>query len=190
MPSPRRRTSAWSRMFMSLFETVDRKLGRPTALVNNAARLESQMRLDSMDAARLHRMFATNAIGTMLCSREAVRRMSLRTGGQGGNVVNVSSGAARYGSSGEYVDYAAAKGGSRDLHRRSGQGSCDRGRSSQWRPAWFHLYGTARRGRRTRSCRSREDNRPDAPWRTTGRSRRGDPVASFTGSLLCHRYVH
>jgi len=95
---------------MSLFETVDRKLGRPTALVNNAARLESQMRLDSMDAARLHRMFATNAIGTMLCSREAVRRMSLRTGGQGGNIVNVSSGAARYGSSGEYVDYAAAKG--------------------------------------------------------------------------------
>ena len=95
---------------MSLFETVDRKLGRPTALVNNAARLESHMRLESMDAARLHRMFATNAIGTMLCSREAVRRMSLRNGGQGGNIVNVSSGAARYGSPCEYVDYAATKG--------------------------------------------------------------------------------
>jgi NAD(P)-dependent dehydrogenase (short-subunit alcohol dehydrogenase family) len=95
---------------VALFETVEQKLGRPTALVNNAARIELQMRLDSMDAARLHRMFATNAIGTMLCSREAVRRMSPRAGGRGGSIVNVSSGAARYGSPGEYVDYAATKG--------------------------------------------------------------------------------
>ena len=93
-----------------LFETVDHKLGRLTALVNNAARLELQMRLQSMDAARMHRMFTTNVIGTMLCSREAVRRMSQRAGGTGGNIVNVSSGAARYGSPGEYVDYAATKG--------------------------------------------------------------------------------
>jgi NAD(P)-dependent dehydrogenase (short-subunit alcohol dehydrogenase family) len=62
------------------------------------------MRLEDMDAARLHRIFATNAIGTMLCCREAVRRMN------GGSIVNVSSGAARYGSPGEYVDYAASKG--------------------------------------------------------------------------------
>lgn len=95
---------------IALFETVSHELGRPTALVNNAARLEVQMRLDSMDAARLHRMFATNAIGAMLCSREAVRRMSSRSGGSGGSIVNVSSGAARYGSPGEYVDYAATKG--------------------------------------------------------------------------------
>jgi NAD(P)-dependent dehydrogenase (short-subunit alcohol dehydrogenase family) len=94
----------------SLFETVEQKLGRPTALVNNAARLERQMRLDAMDAARLQRMFRANVIGTMLCSREAVRRMSLRAGGAGGSIVNVSSGAARYGSPGEYVDYAATKG--------------------------------------------------------------------------------
>lgn len=95
---------------VALFETVEQKLGRPTALVNNAARLESQMRLECMDAARLQRMFATNVLGTMLCSREAVRRMSLRAGGAGGAIVNVSSGAARYGSPGEYVDYAATKG--------------------------------------------------------------------------------
>jgi len=93
-----------------LFETVDRKLGRLTALVNNAATLESQMRLDQMDGARMQRMFATNVIGTMLCSREAVRRMSSKHGGPGGAIVNVSSGAARSGSPGEYVDYAATKG--------------------------------------------------------------------------------
>jgi len=93
-----------------LFETVDRELGRVTALVNNAATLESQMRLEQMDAARMQRMFSTNAIGTMLCSREAVRRMSMKHGGSGGAIVNVSSGAARWGSPGEYVDYAATKG--------------------------------------------------------------------------------
>ncbi len=95
---------------VALFEAVQQKLGRLTALVNNAARLELQMRLDSMDAARLERMFATNVIGTMLCSREAVRRMSTRAGGTGGSIVNVSSAATRYGSPGEYVDYAATKG--------------------------------------------------------------------------------
>ena len=93
-----------------LFETAERELGPIAALVNNAATLEPQMRLDSMDAARMGRMFATNVIGTMLCAREAVRRMSTRHGGNGGAIVNVSSGAARYGSPGEYVDYAATKG--------------------------------------------------------------------------------
>ncbi|HEY2013553.1 MAG TPA: SDR family oxidoreductase [Bryobacteraceae bacterium] len=93
-----------------LFETTDAGLGRVTALVNNAATLERQMRLDQMDAARLERMFKTNVIGTFLCAREAVRRMSTRHGGPGGAIVNVSSGAARYGSPGEYIDYAATKG--------------------------------------------------------------------------------
>jgi NAD(P)-dependent dehydrogenase (short-subunit alcohol dehydrogenase family) len=78
-----------------MFKTVDQELGPPSALVNNAATLESQMRLEQMDVARMHRMFSTNAIGTMLCSREAVRRMPLRHGGSGGAIVNVSSGAAR-----------------------------------------------------------------------------------------------
>ena len=95
---------------VALFEMVERELGRPTDLVNNAATLEAQMRLDSMDAARLNRMFATNVLGTMLCAREAVRRMPTRFGGLGGSIVNISSGAARTGSPGEYVDYAATKG--------------------------------------------------------------------------------
>ena len=95
---------------LALFEQVEQNLGQPTALVNNAAQLEKQMRLDAMDAARLQRIFAANVIGTMLCAREAVRRMSTRRGGEGGAIVNVSSAATRYGSPGEYVDYAASKG--------------------------------------------------------------------------------
>lgn len=95
---------------VGLFEQLDATLGPPVALVNSAATLERQMRLEDMDGARIERMFATNVLGTMLCSREAVRRMSKRHGGPGGSIVNVSSGAARYGSPGEYVDYAASKG--------------------------------------------------------------------------------
>ena len=94
---------------VGLFETAARHLGPVTALVNNAATLERQMRLEEMDAARLERMFTTNITGPFLCAREAVRRMSTRRGGGGGGIVNVSSGAARVGSPGEYIDYAASK---------------------------------------------------------------------------------
>jgi NAD(P)-dependent dehydrogenase (short-subunit alcohol dehydrogenase family) len=78
--------------------------------VNNAANLERQARLDSMDVSRMARTFAVNVVGSMVCAREAVKRMSTRYGGPGGAIVNVSSGAAKYGSPGEYVDYAASKG--------------------------------------------------------------------------------
>lgn len=93
-----------------LFEICDVTLGAPVGLVNNAGILETQMRVETMDAARLHRIFATNVVGSFLCAREAVRRMSTRHGGRGGVIVNVSSGAARLGAPGEYVDYAASKG--------------------------------------------------------------------------------
>jgi NAD(P)-dependent dehydrogenase (short-subunit alcohol dehydrogenase family) len=95
---------------VSLFQQVDSTLGTISALVNNAATLEPQMRLDSMDAARMERIFTVNVLGSMICAREAVRRMSTRHGGAGGGIINVSSGAAKYGSPGEYVDYAASKG--------------------------------------------------------------------------------
>jgi NAD(P)-dependent dehydrogenase (short-subunit alcohol dehydrogenase family) len=95
---------------ISLFEAVDRQLGRVTALVNNAGILEKQTRLEGIDAARLDRVFATNVTGTFICSREAVRRMSTRHGGDGGGIVNVSSRASQIGSPGEYIDYAASKG--------------------------------------------------------------------------------
>lgn len=93
-----------------LFETCDRELGTLTALVNNAAMLEAQMRLEEMDTSRLQRVLATNVIGAFMCCREAVRRMSTKRGGTGGVIVNVSSAASRLGSPGEYVDYAASKG--------------------------------------------------------------------------------
>jgi NAD(P)-dependent dehydrogenase (short-subunit alcohol dehydrogenase family) len=93
-----------------LFETCRASLGAPSALVNNAGILETQMRVDRMDAARLQRLLATNVVGAFLCAREAVRCMSTTYGGSGGAIVNVSSAAARLGSPGEYVDYAASKG--------------------------------------------------------------------------------
>lgn len=95
---------------VSMFQAIDARLGRLTALVNNAGTLEAQMRVEQMDAARLMRGLQTNVVGSFLCAREAVRRMSTRHGGQGGAIVNVSSMAARLGSPNEYVDYAASKG--------------------------------------------------------------------------------
>ncbi len=101
---------SFERDVCTLFETVDTRLGRLTALVNNAGILEKQMRLEDFTAERVSRILATNVTGAFLCAREAVRRMSTRRGGQGGAIVNVSSGAARLGSPNEYIDYAASKG--------------------------------------------------------------------------------
>jgi NAD(P)-dependent dehydrogenase (short-subunit alcohol dehydrogenase family) len=95
---------------VSLFERVDSEFGSISALVNNAATLETQTRLEAMEVSRIERVFSVNVFGAMICAREAVRRMSTRHGGSGGAIVNVSSGAAKFGSPGEYVDYAASKG--------------------------------------------------------------------------------
>jgi len=92
-----------------LFESADRAFGTLTALVNNAGILDTQTRVEHLDAARLSRVLAVNVTGAFLCTREAVRRMSTARGGQGGAIVNVSSRAAVLGSPGEYVDYAASK---------------------------------------------------------------------------------
>ena len=93
-----------------LFRTIDRELSSLDALVNNAGILEPQMRVEDMTVERMQRVFATNVIGSMLCAREAVKRMSTKHGGKGGAIVNLSSMAARLGSPNEYVDYAASKG--------------------------------------------------------------------------------
>jgi NAD(P)-dependent dehydrogenase (short-subunit alcohol dehydrogenase family) len=95
---------------LRMFEQIDAKFGRLTGLVNNAGVVDQRARLDEMDMARWRRMFDINVIGSLLCAREAVRRMSTKHGGAGGAIVNVSSAAARLGSPGEYVDYAASKG--------------------------------------------------------------------------------
>jgi len=95
---------------LHMFETIDARLGRLTGLVNNAGVVDVTARLDEMSVARWRRMFDINVIGSMLCAREAVLRMSTRHGGAGGAIVNVSSAASRLGSPGQYLDYAAAKG--------------------------------------------------------------------------------
>lgn len=92
-----------------LFDTAAETLGPISALVNNAGMVGKQGRVESMDAERLARVFAVNITGSFLCAREAVRRMSIKHGGAGGVIVNLSSVAARLGSPDEYVDYAAAK---------------------------------------------------------------------------------
>ncbi|HEX5534464.1 MAG TPA: SDR family oxidoreductase [Actinomycetales bacterium] len=93
-----------------LFATVDDQLGLLTALVNNAGVLERQCRVEELDEERLLRVLTTNVVGSFLCAKQAVLRMSTRHGGRGGAIVNVSSAAARLGSPNEYVDYAASKG--------------------------------------------------------------------------------
>ncbi|WP_437298231.1 SDR family oxidoreductase [Sorangium sp. So ce426] len=92
-----------------LFQTVDRDLGPIAALVNNAGVVDRQARLEDMTAARVERILSTNVVGSFLCAREAVRRMSTLRGGKGGAIVNVSSRASQLGSPGEYIDYAASK---------------------------------------------------------------------------------
>lgn len=95
---------------LAMFQKVDARFGRLTALVNNAGVVDVQARVADMSVARLERMFRINVIGSFICAREAVRRMSTNYGGAGGAIVNISSGAARLGSPDQYVDYAASKG--------------------------------------------------------------------------------
>ena len=95
---------------LAMFRRVDGEFGRLTGLVNNAGIVAMQARLDEMDVARWQRMWAVNLIGSLLCARESVRRMSSRHGGAGGAIVNLSSAAARLGAPGMYLDYAASKG--------------------------------------------------------------------------------
>ncbi len=95
---------------LAMFAIVDSQLGPLSALVNSAGVVDVASRVDAMSVARIRRMFDTNVIGSMVCAREAVLRMSTLHGGAGGAIVNLSSVAATLGSPGQYVDYAASKG--------------------------------------------------------------------------------
>ncbi|MEI9422722.1 SDR family oxidoreductase [Mesorhizobium sp. Cs1299R1N1] len=95
---------------VAMFGAVDHAFGRLDAFVNNAGIVDVKARVDEMDVSRLERMMRINVVGSFLCAREAVKRMSTRHGGSGGSIVNISSAAATLGSPGEYVDYAASKG--------------------------------------------------------------------------------
>lgn len=95
---------------LDMFAAVDAAFGRLDAFVNNAGVVDMKARVDEMSAFRLERMMRINVVGSILCAREAVKRMSSLHGGKGGAIVNISSAAATLGSPGEYVDYAASKG--------------------------------------------------------------------------------
>jgi NAD(P)-dependent dehydrogenase (short-subunit alcohol dehydrogenase family) len=95
---------------LRLFETVDHELGTLSVLVNNAGVLRTQSRLDAMTAERINHLLTSNVTSQFLCCREAVKRMSTKYNGRGGNIINISSGASRTGSPNEYTDYAATKG--------------------------------------------------------------------------------
>jgi len=95
---------------LRMFERIDAEPGRLTALVNNAGIVVPGARLQEMSVERWQHVFAVNVIGSLLCAREAARRMSTLHGGSGGAIVNISSRAAQLGSPGLYVDYAATKG--------------------------------------------------------------------------------
>jgi NAD(P)-dependent dehydrogenase (short-subunit alcohol dehydrogenase family) len=95
---------------LRVFEAFDREFGSIGALINNAGVVDRKTRVDELTVERINRMFAINVTGTIICAREAVRRMSTLHGGNGGIIVNVGSAASRLGGSGEYVDYAASKG--------------------------------------------------------------------------------
>ncbi len=94
---------------LRMFERIDAELGRLSGLVNNAGVVDAAAPVAEHSVARWRRLFDINVIGALICAREAVRRMSTRRGGAGGSIVNLSSVAARLGSPGEYVDYAATK---------------------------------------------------------------------------------
>ncbi|WP_444918781.1 SDR family oxidoreductase [Microbulbifer sp. JMSA003] len=95
---------------VQLFNTVDEQLGPISCLVNNAAIIKPQMRVETMDSERINEILRTNITGTLLCCREAIKRMSIKNGGTGGTIVNISSAASHSGSPNEYIDYAASKG--------------------------------------------------------------------------------
>lgn len=95
---------------LTLFERAEEQLGPLSALVNNAAITGGFARVESVDSAMLERLMVVNVTGALLCSREAVRRLSTARGGKGGAIVNISSRAARLGSPGEWIHYAMTKG--------------------------------------------------------------------------------
>jgi NAD(P)-dependent dehydrogenase (short-subunit alcohol dehydrogenase family) len=94
-----------------LFATVDRELGRVTVLVNNAGTVgKGRRRVEALRAHSVSELLVANVTGTIICSREAILRMSTKHGGSGGAIVNVSSASSRLGAPNLWVDYAASKG--------------------------------------------------------------------------------
>lgn len=161
-----------------LFETIDDEFGRLSVLVNNAGVLMRQTTIDGLDAGRIARILRTNVIGTILCCREAVKRMSTGRGGGGGAIVNVSSVAARTGSPGEYIDYAASKGAVDSVTRGLASEVAGEGiRVNAVRPGFIHTGMHADGGEPDRVERL-------APSIPLGRGGEPDEIAALIGWLL------
>ncbi len=111
----------------AMYQAIDREFGKLDGLVNNAGILEQQCDLVDMSPERWRRVFETNVIGSFLCAREAVKRMSTRHGGDGGSIVNLSSRAADLGAAHEYIDYAASKAAIDGMTRGLAQEVADQG---------------------------------------------------------------
>jgi NAD(P)-dependent dehydrogenase (short-subunit alcohol dehydrogenase family) len=94
----------------AMFKKVDQTFGQVTGLVNNAGIMGSVDRVERLNPDLTIRMLQVNVLGPLLCSKAAIKRMSTNNGGKGGGIVNISSGAAKHGGPGSYVDFAASKG--------------------------------------------------------------------------------
>ena len=174
----------------ALFQTVEKDLGTPEVLVNNAGILDLQTRVDGMNAERIQRIFAVNVTGSFLCAREAVKRMSTRYGGKGGSIVNLSSGAAKYGSPGEYVDYAASKAAVDTLTTGLAREVAEEGiRVNAVRPGFIETEIHAAGGEPNRM----ERVRPMVPMKRVGKPREvadavlwllSDEASYITGTIL------
>ncbi len=149
----------------ALFAALDLAFPRLDALVNNAGMVVPLARLDEVSSDRLTQLFATNVTGTLLVTRNAVRRMSTRHGGAGGAIVNISSAAARLGSANTFVDYAASKGAIDTMTTGLAQEVAAEGiRVNAIRPGLIDTPIHAKGGAPTRA----QDLAPTVPMRRTG----------------------
>jgi len=175
---------------VGLFERFEEQFGVPDALVNNAGVLDLQTRVDQMSAERIQGIFSVNVTGSFLCAREAVKRMSTRYGGKGGSIVNLSSGAAKYGSPGEYVDYAASKAAVDTLTTGLAREVAEEGiRVNAVRPGFIETEIHAAGGEPNRM----ERVRPMVPMKRVGKPREvadavlwllSDEASYITGTIL------
>ena len=170
---------------LRLFEIADRELGPPRALVNNAAITGGVARVENIDSAALAQMLAVNVDGTMLCAREAVRRMSTKRGGAGGAIVNISSIAARTGSAGEWVHYAASKGAVNTFTLGLAREVATEGIRVNAVAPGLGGYGAARGEWRTRAPVAAHPHDTDAASGNTGGDRAERAMAALRRGFLC-----
>ena len=168
---------------LALFKAAD-EFGTLGALVNNAGIVGPTSRVDDMSAERIQRMMAVNVTGSILCAREAVKRMSTRHGGKGGVIVNLSSVAAKLGSPNTYVDYAASKGAIDSFTIGLGLRSRRRGHSRRRDPARPDRYRNSRQRRRARPRPSAQPHGADEARRHRGRNRQRHRLADVGRGLL------